>query len=421
MNSLRRRPSDVPSAPPPRQPLLSRLSELSQGLFWRQGYLLATNQIAALLFASLLICSLLYPGLSLYFSPDGPTNAIIRRGRGEMVWELEGLKRQGVIWNEDEVCWDRLVQYYEARGIGRRARVVRMEQVLVSAGPVRRSGTGALSKRTLHQTLQAQKELERRLLGGEVAGLTCVRDGDRCMSSSPANWWSTEGDLLADDDVHRTLSLPGPRIGNDSKLPLTTTNTLVGVGRDRRGTVKGAHFLTMTFYLEDTSSDLVLQARGTITEESSRDRAKVAWRDAVRDVMGGRGWEQEMDQMGTAREGRGQGRRVILKVSTISAPGERVGANERVLIQHLPHLLVHSNPRLLEDVLFGIGYVVVGIYVFWTMNQMHQVYSKVGLMFTGLVELIASGIMSLSVCWLLGINMSLVPWYVILKSRHGLH
>lgn len=90
-------------------------------------------------------------------------------------------------------------------------------------------------------------------------------------------------------------------------------------------------------------------------------------------------------------------------------------------MQHLPHLLVHSNPRLLEDVLFGIGYIVVGVYVFWTMNQMHQVYSKIGLMFTGLVELIASGIMSLSVCWLLGINMGLVPWYVLPTHCNGLH
>lgn len=116
---------------------------------------------------------------------------------------------------------------------------------------------------------------------------------------------------MTDEDVHRTLSLsPGT-----NELPLTTTNTLVGVGRDRKGAVKGADYLTMTFYLEDTSSDSVLRGIGSRREEEARDNAKARWRETVREVMAGKGWESHLvEQMGRMREGMGQGRRIILKV-----------------------------------------------------------------------------------------------------------
>lgn len=41
---------------------------------------------------------------------------------------------------------------------------------------------------------------------------------------------------------------------------------------------------------------------------------------------------------------------------------------------------------------------------------LHQVHSKAGLLFTGLVELVLSGIMSLSICWLMDLKVGLVPW-----------
>lgn len=319
MNSLRRTSSPPVRSSRPPSSLLSRLSSRTRTVFRHHGYRLASHPIAFLLLVTAFICSLLSPALSIWLAPDGPTSTVVRRGRGELVWELEGLKRQGVIWSEDEVCWDRLAEYYAAREMGHRARVVRMEQVLVQTDRGRRGGrAGTLSKQTLHQTWIVQKELERRLLEGEVDGLTCVRDGEKCASSSPANWWSSEEALLADEDVHSTLSLPSAQTAlateESLSLPLTTTNTLVGVGRDRRGTVKGARYLTMSFYLEDTSSDLVLKGIGSETEESARSQAKVAWRRAVREVMAGKGWGKETEQLGGLREGRGQGRRVILKV-----------------------------------------------------------------------------------------------------------
>lgn len=214
------------------------------------------------------------------------------------------------------MCWDRLAQYYEARDLGHRARVVRMEQILVAA-PSSKAGSGALGKRTLHHALQLQHELERRLLSDEVAGLSCVRDeAGRCAIASPASWWASESALLADTDVHATLSLPSASsTPSNHSLPLTTTNTLVGVGRDLRGTVKGAQFLAITFFLEDSSADMVLKGIGSDMEESARERSKAAWRAAVRETVAGKGWPTPgVEQMGKTRDVRGSGRRIILKV-----------------------------------------------------------------------------------------------------------
>lgn len=374
--------------------------------FAHLGRYLASHQIRTLLLCSIVMCSLFFPALSLYFSPDGPASAVARRGRGFMVWELEGIQRQGMIWSEDEVCWHKLAGYYESSGRGHSARVVRMEQVLISSS--KSSFGGALNKQTLHQTLQVQHELQRRLLANDIPGLTCIRSApDRCAVSSPTNFWPDEQALLDDDDVHRTLSLPSHP--DDSAVPLTLTNTLVGVGRDRRGTVKGAHYMAISFYLEDTSVDLVLSGRSTTREDTVRDAAKAAWRRTVREVVSGKGWDQPSEQMGKVGEGRGQGRKIMLKVRPISSAIKELADP----FQHLPFLPVHDNPRLLEDVIFCIAYLIVGIYAVRTLKSLHQVHWKVGLVFTGIVELVASGIMSLSICWLMGFSVTLVPWKLI--------
>jgi len=48
------------------------------------------------------------------------------------VWELEGLKRQGLISTEEEVCWDRLKKYYQVTGREQGGRRVRVEQLLIN-------------------------------------------------------------------------------------------------------------------------------------------------------------------------------------------------------------------------------------------------------------------------------------------------
>lgn len=92
----------------------------------------------------LLICSLLSPAIILTFSPSGSifdlsASAITRRGRGELVWELDALRREGLISTEEDVCWERVRTYYDRTGREGGGRRIRVEQVLV---PVVGAGRG---------------------------------------------------------------------------------------------------------------------------------------------------------------------------------------------------------------------------------------------------------------------------------------
>ncbi|ORY54283.1 sterol-sensing domain of SREBP cleavage-activation-domain-containing protein [Leucosporidium creatinivorum] len=402
---LRLRPHS-PSSPSSSSPsshtqpnLLTRLTNSLNTFFHSLGLLLSSHQIPSLLLCALLICTLLAPSLISYFTPASSPSS---RSSLQLAWDAEGLKRQGLIQSEDQVCWDRLARYYKVREI--EARVVRVEQVLVgTAGAAggSRFGGGALTKSTLHRAMLVQNELERRLLNGEVEGLTCVREdvGGGCAIGSPLRWWESEERLLRDGDVHATLSLPAADTKEDKAVvPLTSSSTLVGIGRDRQGLVKGAHHLAITFYLlstANTTSSNHLGAGGL--ELGEMTRMKQSWRRAVREVVDGKGWEREgiekpREKMGKVTEARGKGRRVILK--------------------HLPHLIPAPHPRALESFLFALGYLLVILYIRHSLSLLgpHVVNSMPGLILTGVVQLMLSGIMSLSVVGLVGWDTGLVPW-----------
>jgi hypothetical protein len=79
--------------------------------------------------------------------------------------------------------------------------------------------------------------------------------------------------------------------------------------------------------------------------------------------------------------------------------------------QFLPHLVVDAHPRRLENIIYIVGYVLIVLYVSRYIRKL-RAHSKMGLLVTGIVELTASGIMSVSICWLLGWSLALVPWCV---------
>ncbi|GAA5835482.1 hypothetical protein JCM9279_004554 [Rhodotorula babjevae] len=374
------------------------------------GAFLATHQTLSLMSTALVICSLLSPAIILTFSPSGSifdlsASAITRRGRGELVWELDGLRRQGLISTEEDVCWDRVRTYYDKTGREGGGRRIRVEQVLVPVvGVGAPAHRGTITKGVLHRTLRVQRELERRLVEGLVSGNECLRlgggGGERCAALSPVGWWTDEQALLRDDDVHHTLSsvpLVDPtsaRVG----LPLTLSETFVGVGRDRHGTVKSAQQLVLTFFLDDgpfpQSPSLPTPTNLTRYEDSARDVAARAWRQAVHDVVDHRGWASpvSVDPMGLTTSARGPTRHVLLKF--------------------LPHLTVAAHPRRLENVIYGVGYLLVTLYV-WRYIGKLRAHSKMGLLVTGVVELTASGIMSVSICWLMEWDLGLVPWNLL--------
>lgn len=60
-----------------------------------------------------------------------------------------------------------------------------------------------------------------------------------------------------------------------------------------------------------------------------------------------------------------------------------------------------------------LGYALVAIYVGYTMRRMDRVHSRLGLLFTALVTMTTSTLLSLSVCKLLRFSVDAIPWKLI--------
>lgn len=50
------------------------------------------------------------------------------------------------------------------------------------------------------------------------------------------------------------------------------------------------------------------------------------------------------------------------------------------------------------------------VYFYYTMKRMDTVHSRIGLAFTGIVEILVSTVTSLSVCALAGFRITMIPW-----------
>ena len=58
-----------------------------------------------------------------------------------------------------------------------------------------------------------------------------------------------------------------------------------------------------------------------------------------------------------------------------------------------------------------ILYIVIFVYLSGSTRAMNTVHSRVGLCFTGLLEILSSYVTSLSVCAIGGLKITMVPWY----------
>lgn len=58
------------------------------------------------------------------------------------------------------------------------------------------------------------------------------------------------------------------------------------------------------------------------------------------------------------------------------------------------------------------AYTAFAIYCFRLFRRLNMVHSRLGLAFTGIVEIVVSTITSVSVCALVGFRVTMVPWEV---------
>jgi hypothetical protein len=66
-----------------------------------------------------------------------------------------------------------------------------------------------------------------------------------------------------------------------------------------------------------------------------------------------------------------------------------------------------------EQITFALVYLIVGLYVYIRLRSLDRVHFRPGLVFTGLVQTVMSGLLSLRVCSALGLRLEVVPWQML--------
>ena len=364
------RPPDLPGAIYTSSQIYARSKLQAWGRF------VATHQIAVLLLCCVFLCTLTYPVLSLYaWTAPSSTSDFFSFLRTSPTWNLFGADGSiarardlklpwqdldALVVNAEEACWQRIPKFRE----------ITVQQILVGlpsdGAAAVASEHGVLDRRALHTVYKLERKLQDILheQASHEGSITCARlhtahealNADTyCFTLSPMAYWKNdENAMLSDTSLIATVNLADQRY-ND--LPLRQ-DVLFG-GRLQAGTtLRKANYAVITLFLQGApNQDKVNRLIKTLA--------------------------QDLD--------------MILV--------ERSNSEARVVMKHRSDVRVR--PVLWEDLLFYLGYVVVGIYIFFSLRGIDKVHSRSGLIVTGIAQMMASGLMSLSLCALAGYKINL--------------
>ncbi|CAK5280951.1 unnamed protein product [Mycena citricolor] len=331
--------------------------------FLQFGLHCATHQIRVILISGIVITSLFYPALALYFNND----TLSSFSRPVSLFDVTRNPQDLLdVWSGHDslrVLGDTVSRAKTHASCGS-DNALRVERIFIQS-----SFDGAVN----HQILQSTYDLERRI---EELQLGCLERPDasngECFVLSPLAFWGYNEATLRED--HNILDTLLTRNASVSGIPITPQMVLAGRGSDDQGTsgtFDYAAFLALTYFFPN--SDCL----GTAEH--------IAWLQA-------------------------------LDVASAGAP--RTMSLKKHVEPTLIQLEYHESLKLgkewtaLSTVLY-LAYGAFVVYVSWSMRQMDAVHSRVGLTFTALVEIAVSTITSLSVCALVGFKVTLVPWELL--------
>ena len=81
-------------------------------------------------------------------------------------------------------------------------------------------------------------------------------------------------------------------------------------------------------------------------------------------------------------------------------------------LQYRKHASLRNRFSILTAFTY-VAYTAFSIHLFRLFRGMDMVHSRIGLAFTGLVEIVVSTITSVSVCALVGFRVTMVPWELL--------
>ena len=415
-------------------PFVRQVRSRGEAIFQHHGRWISKHQIRTLLLCSLVITSLFYPAVGIYFwaSKGGPG---VSRGDAKSVWRslstpfmdsfassgrkhVNSLSDLRMIWDDArdlralDVSDAKVLLSQQARQAPStfsrpRCQSIRVEHVFITTDDVmagRGPRFGVLEKRILHSALQLQKSIESELRKddqeeGLETSLVCVqarssfpgrppllgRNADEeeaaaCLTLSPLEYWSMNSQAILQDD--QPAQFVSQSLLNRTRLgaPLSYSTTLAGRWHLFKRLPR-AEFLAFTFFLRQQHHEACSDGPTTLSSASTADHTR--WHELLTRVTSG-------------------------QVRLIASP-ENI--SHSLVLQFVPD--TPSSKRKPTHIFLLTAYAFVIIYISRGLIKLRKVHSRFGLAFTGTTQLLISMIMSVSICALLGIRLTLVPWELL--------
>lgn len=383
----------------------------SEWFAWH-GNWISHHQRRTVLLCNLVIASLFYPAVVLYLlttseDPSSMVNAPVCVMRDHIyegmspacvrgawvptnIWDvvkaslqdLTGVVRAQALTDRYPVhdlrlVWDETPTLAVVNDEREDAPVVHVAQILVSSDAIRHGNGapyGVLHPEFLLTALEQERVLDRALLSG--TGPSCIRRNgtDDCLVLSPLEFWHrSRAEIEADthpaksytgSPVRAVVTPPVAPTANDSPLPLLYSTTLSGRW-PYLPLFSRAEYFVFTYFLHEGHMD--------------------AWPDVVRDAMNS------------------------IAPSRVQTPHNISAAS--TLLEFKTQELT-ARPTINYKVVV-VGYLLLITYIFRGLVQMRRLHSRFGIAFTGSAQLVIDLILSLSLCALLGIRLTAVPWPIL--------
>ncbi|KAF8744588.1 Patched family, partial [Rhizoctonia solani] len=345
-------------------------------LFYDFGIHCATHQIRVILICGFVITSLFYPALAIYFSHQPLSHFSTR------ILDSLFLPSANDAFHHNDLhdFW----QGYDALKIrtdaAARARcgtehTVRVERLFIpSTIP---DPFGALNLQTLLPTLNLLTTLENHL----TPELPCVRllentspatpPSHKCLVISPTAHWSDDANIIATDPHLYTSLNKAHRNVSRGGIPLTAEMALAGrLTTDHAGygsIIESSKFLSVSFFFRE--------------DDCHANVGHDAWRKLVE--------------------------------SSVPDGAEVVPSGDQPKLLALEFAALPKSYSPWVSVGLYVVYIIIFIQLSGSMRRMDSVHSRFGLTFTGMVEILASTITSVSVCAIAGFRVTMVPWSIL--------
>ncbi|GBB87350.1 hypothetical protein RclHR1_01380012 [Rhizophagus clarus] len=349
-------------------------------LFYRHAKFCATHQVSVIVIAIFIVLPLCYPALNAYY-----LNPI--SGVPNFYWELPSSRVPISKSSFQQKCGTQASLHVENI-------IIKTNGFKDIENPHSNYDTNVIEKNLLLWTHQLQERLANTVVvyppnktpfisrqepGEYTLSNLCFKPngGSRCLIHSPIEFWNYDADLLMNDDnISKTLSKSDKL--TSFKIPIPLESVFGSPVYDKvTKRIKSADSIILTYFLEDM---------GNCAEAQTL---------AIWDLL----LKQAMDANDTCHIG-----------------GERIKGFDTDFKEASNHIVFIFNPHRgfsAESILLALEYIISFLYISLSPGRLNSVKSKFGLTSSIVAQIIASLVVSLSVCSLFGVTLTFGTWKLL--------